>query len=56
MARNKTSAISYHRENVLASCPDSGSALKKPVRQYQRIIEDLRAAGPCMTEHTIHGY
>jgi transposase len=48
--------VTDYRPHTLTNCPDCGNSLKAPIRHYKRIIEDIPAASPQVTEHTIHGY
>jgi transposase len=48
--------ISTRKEHCLSNCPHCGIGLNKPIRSYQRIIEDISVAEPEVTEHTVNGY
>lgn len=56
VARRAPESITHWVEHTLDHCPQCGEALGRPIRQSKRIIEDLPAARPQVTEHTIHGY
>ncbi|MFZ3046926.1 MAG: IS66 family transposase [Desulfatirhabdiaceae bacterium] len=40
----------------LCQCPDCGTPVKKPLRVYRRVIEDIPPIEPKVTEHVINGY
>lgn len=55
-ARKLSKAVTDRQEHTLSLCPHCGTGLTKPVKRYQRIIEDIPAVTPQVTEHTINGY
>ena len=48
--------IDKREEHRLDSCPHCGTAVKDPVEQRQRYIEDLPPVQPIVTEHIIYRY
>jgi len=55
-SRKAPTDITDYRTHSLTNCPHCGTGLKAPIRHYKRIIEDIPAARPQVTEHTVHGY
>jgi len=48
--------IDAHDEHPLATCPQCGTVVDKPIREHTRLIEDIPQVTPLVTAHTIHGY
>ena len=48
--------IDHYQQHCLRHCPDCDSTLGEPIRTHTRIIEDIPAVTPKVTEHTVHGY
>lgn len=55
-SRKKPENITNHKEHSLTNCPNCQTPLNKPIRTYQRYIEDIPKVEPEITEHTVHGY
>jgi transposase len=48
--------IDARNEHHLSHCPDCHSTLGQSIRSHTRLIEDIPAVVPQVTQHTIHGY
>jgi hypothetical protein len=54
--RAKPNKIDETIPHELCQCPDCGTPVKKPLRVYSRVIEDIPPIEPKVTEHVINSY
>lgn len=56
ISRMRPEKVDDFKEHTLDHCPQCHGPLKRPVKSYQRYIEDIPPVEPVVTEHTVHGY
>ena len=55
--RRRSVQVDQFQDHTLTHCPHCQTSVKKPIRQYQRTIEDIPPLEkPQVTQHTIYGY
>jgi len=56
VCRKPSETIDHYEDHSLCSCPECHGLLGKPVKKHKRIIVDIPAVKPVVTEHTVNGY
>jgi len=56
VSRRSPIHIDHHEEHALQHCPICRSPVAEPIKTYYRVIEDIPAVRPEVTEHAVHGY